>query len=256
MERTEHREGFYIYGIMATGQRQEFGPIGIGSRGDTIYTLPYRDLSAIVSRSPIVKYPVTRENSLAHARVLEKAMEVATVLPVRFCTIAEDESVLVDKVLLARYQELEGLTRQVEGKIELGVRAMWTNLEAIFAEIVEEHREIKALKEQLLHEKNEQRKYAGRIHIGQLVQKSLEEKKKREADALFAALRPLSIDWRSNQLYGDMNIVNAAFLVDRTQEQAFDEKIQELEQAYGQRKKLKYIGPVVPYNFVEIVIAW
>lgn len=256
MDRTESKEGFYIYGILAAHQQREFGPIGIGERGDTVYTLPYRDLSAIVSRSPIVKYPVTRDNTLAHARVLEKAMEDTTVLPVRFCTIAERESVLVEKVLQARYQELQGLIRRVEGKIELGVRAMWTDLEAIFAEIVAENREIKAIKEQLLHEKNEQRKYAGRIHIGQLVQRSLEEKKRREADELFDALKLISSDWRRNQLYGDMNIINAAFLVEKEKEKTFDDKILKLEQEYGRRKKIKYIGPVVPYNFVEIVIAW
>jgi len=256
MERAEHKQGFYVYGIMALSERQTFGPLGIGGRGDLVYTLPYRDLAAIVSHSPIVRYAVTRENSLAHARVLERAMQDATVLPVRFCTIAEEESVLLEKVLQARYQELVGLIGQVEGKVELGVRAMWTDLEAIFAEIVAEQRDIKALKEQLGHEKNEQRKYAGAIHIGQLVQRSLEEKKRREADELFEALKPLCIDWRRNQLYGDMNIINAAFLVAKTGERAFDEKILELEQRYGTRKKIKYIGPVVPYNFVEIVIAW
>jgi hypothetical protein len=256
MDRTESKEGFYVYGIIAVAQRREFGPLGIGARGDLVYTLPYRDLAAIVSRSPIVKYAVTRENSLAHARVLERAMQEATVLPVRFCTIAEEESVLREKVLHARYQELSGLMGKMEGKIELGVRAMWTDLEAIFAEIVEDNREIKAMKEQICHEKNEQRKYAGKIHIGQMVQRSLEEKKRKEADELFEALKPLSIDWRRNQLYGDMNIVNAAFLVAKTGERAFDEKILELEQVYGTRKKIKYIGPVVPYNFVEIVIAW
>ncbi|HEY1348238.1 MAG TPA: GvpL/GvpF family gas vesicle protein [Ktedonobacteraceae bacterium] len=256
MERTERKEGFYVYGIMAAQQRREFGPIGIGGRGDPVYTLPYRALAALVSRSPIVRYAVTRENSLAHARVLEKAMEDATVLPVRFCTIAETERVLVEKVLQARYQELQDLIGQMAGKIELGVRAMWTNLEMIFAEIVEEHREIKALKTQLGTEKNEQRTYAGRIQLGQLVQRSLEEKKQQEADALFEALKPLSLDWRRNQLYGDMNIINAAFLVDREKEQAFDKKILDLEEAYGKRKKIKYIGPVVPYNFVEIVITW
>jgi len=51
-----------------------------------------------------------------------------------------------------------------------------------------------------------------------------------------------------------MNLVNAAFLVDREQERAFDRKMQELEEVYGARKKLKYIGPVAPYNFVEVVV--
>lgn len=49
---TDKKEGQYIYGIIASDHRQEFGPIGIGERGDIVYTLPYQNLAAIVSRSP------------------------------------------------------------------------------------------------------------------------------------------------------------------------------------------------------------
>ncbi|HVB60569.1 MAG TPA: GvpL/GvpF family gas vesicle protein [Ktedonobacteraceae bacterium] len=248
-------EGNYIYGIIAASERREFGAIGIGERGDVVYTLPYQNLAAIVSRSPLVKYAVTRDNSLAHARVLEKALEEGyTVLPVRFCTIAEQEGIIVERVLSARYLELLDLVRGMEGKVELGVRTRWTDLDAIFAEIVAEHSEIKAIKEALLSERNEQKQYAGKIKIGQLVQKALEEKKNREAEELLASLRPFSLAWKKNQLYGDMHVVNAAFLVAKEREKEFDCKIQELEEAYGARKKLKYVGPMAPYNFVEVVI--
>lgn len=250
------KEGIYLYGIIGTNQRREFGPIGIGERGDVVYTLPYQDIAAIVSSSPIVKYAVTRDNSMAHARVVEKGMEEYTILPVRFCTIAEQEEAIIEKVLKNRYQEFIDLLRDMDGKIELGVRALWTDLNAIFAEVVEEHKDIKAIKDAILSEKNEARKYAGKIKVGELVQKAVEEKKKREAKELLEALRPLSLACKENQMYGDMNLVNAAFLVSKENERAFDNKMQELEKAYGTRKKLKYIGPVAPYNFVEIVVNW
>ena len=251
-----NEEGRYIYGIIPTDRRREFGPIGIGERGDVVYTLPYQKLAAIVSSSPIVKYPVTRDNSIAHARVLEKAMGEYTVLPVRFCTIAEKEEIIVERVLKARYHELLDLVKEMEGKMELGVRVRWTDLDAIFAEVVEDNKEIKAIKEALLSERNEQKKYAGKIKVGQLVQKALEEKKKREAGELLDALRPLSLACKENQIYGDMNLVNAAFLITKEKEREFDHKVQELEKVYGERKKIKYIGPVVPYNFVEVVVNW
>jgi hypothetical protein len=249
-------EGRYIYGIIAANQRREFGSIGIGARGDVVYTLPYQNLAAIVSCSPIVRYAVTRENSIAHAKVLEQAMEEHTVLPVRYCTIAENEETIIEKILKNRYQEFIDLIRKMEGKMELGVRARWTDLNAIFAEVVEENKDIRALKEALLSERNEQRQYAGKIKIGQLVQKALEEKKKREAEELLEALRPLSLDCKENWVYGDMNLVNAAFLVAKEKEREFDSKMQELEKVYGERKKLKYVGPIAPYNFVEVVVHW
>ncbi len=251
-----HKKGYYMYGIIGTGQKQDFGSIGIGEKNEFVYTIHYQNLAAIVSRSPIIKYAVTRANSMAHIKVLEMAMQNYTILPVRFCTIAESEEIIIEKVLQARYQEFVDLLAEMKGKTELGVRARWTDLDAIFAEVVEENKAIKFIKEALLNEKNEQKKYAGRIKIGQLVQKALEEKKKREAEELLADLKPLSLDCKEMVIYGDMNLISAAFLITREQESAFDLKMQEMEKAYGTRKQLKYVGPVVPYNFVEVVVNW
>ncbi len=252
----EDNEGRYLYGILADNQRKELGPIGIGGRGDLVYTLPYRDIAAVISRSPIVKYPVTRENAITHAKVLDRAAQEGTVLPVKFCTIAENEDAIVEKVLKDRYTEFVGLLKEMADKMEFGIRARWSDMDAIYTEVVEEHKNIKTLKETLQEEKDQQKKYAGAIKVGGLVQKALEEKKKEEATDLLEALKPLSVKWKENQLYGDMNIANDAFLASREQERIFDEKVHNLGEQYGERKQLKYTSSLVPYNFVEIVIHW
>ena len=249
-------DGCYFYGILESKDRREFGPIGIGGRGDVVYTLPYQDIAAIISSSPIVKYPVTRENTIAHAKVLDTAVEEGTVLPARFCTIGENEKLIVEKVLQPRYQEFVDLLRKMEGKVELRVRARWPNLDAIFAEVVEENKDIKSLKEALLNEKDAQKKRAGMIKVGEMLQSALEEKKKAEAEELLETLKPLSLEWRENQVYGDMNLINAAFLLPKEKEADFDKVISDLQEKYGDRKQLKYTKSLVPYNFVEIVIHW
>jgi hypothetical protein len=247
-----NEEGCYFYGVLAANDRREFGPIGIGGRGDLVYTLPYQDTAAIISHSPIVKYPVTRENMLTHAKILDTAVEEGTVLPARFCTIAENEEAIVEKVLKPRYQGFVALLR----KIELRIRARWPKMDAIFAEIAEEDSDIKSLKAELLEEKNAQRKRAGMMQVGEMIQKDLEEKKRREAEELLEALTPLSLECRENEVYGDMNILNAAFLVLKEKEADFDNAVSDLEGKYGTRKQLKYTRSPVPYNFVEIVVHW
>ncbi|GHO93520.1 protein gvpF [Reticulibacter mediterranei] len=249
-------EGYYLYGILASSDRQEFGPIGIGGREDVVYTLPYQDIAAIVSRSPIVKYPVTRENTMKHAKVLDRAVEEGTVLPVRFSTISEAEGLIIEKVLQPRYQEFVDLLRKMEGKLELRVRARWPDMDAIFAEVVEENKDIKSLKEELLHEKDAQKKRAGMVKVGEMIQGVLEEKRKEEAKELLETLKPLSLEWRENQIYGDMNLINVAYLVNKEREVDFDKKVADLDSMYGKRKQLKYTRSLVPYNFVEIVIHW
>jgi hypothetical protein len=251
-----HKEGRYFYGILGSKKHLELGPIGIGKREDVVYTLPYQEISAIISKSPIVKYPVTREYTTEHTKVLDKAAEEGAVLPVRFCTIGEYEDEIVEKVLKPRYDEFVDLLQKINGKVELRVRARWVNMDDIFAEVVAENRDIKSLKESLLTEKNMQVKRAGMMKVGEMIQTALEEKKTKEANELLETLTPLSVDYRENTVYGDINIVNAAFLVPEDKEAAFDEKVSHMQDTYGERKLLKYTRSVVAYNFVEIVIHW
>lgn len=251
-----NNEGKYLYAIIEINEPLEFGALGIGGRGDRVYTVHYKDLAAVVSSSPIVKYPVSRENTLAHQKVLEKVMEKFAVLPVRFCTIAEHEGDIKEKVLKARYKEFKNLLSEMKDKIELGVRAIWTDVEKIFAEIVEENKDIKHLKEKVAKETSLAKRRAGMMKVGEVVKETLERKKEKEARELLAALKPFSVDFKENKVYGDRNIFNAAFLVEKIKEKEFDQKINRLEKELGERTKLKYFGPVPPYNFVEVVVVW
>ena len=48
--------------------------------------------------------------------------------------------------------------------------------------------------------------------------------------------------------------VNAAFLVDKGREKEFDNIMDELGDKYKDRTKFLYVGPLPPFNFVNIVI--
>lgn len=250
-----NNKGKYIYGIINTGQSQKFGHLGIGGRGDMVYTLGFKDIAAVVSSSEIVKYRTSQDNLITHQTVLEKVMETHTLLPVRFCTIAEQEQAIMEKVLKARYEEFKNLLFKMQDKVELGVRAMWANLSEIFEEIVEENEEIKRLKEKF-KSKSERESYAGRMKIGEMVQKALGVKKEKEKKAMLKVLSPIASDIRENRILGDRNFLNAAFLVKKQKELEFDKKMAELEKKYSPRVRFNYIGPVPICNFVEIVIKW
>ena len=66
------------------------------------------------------------------------------------------------------------------------------------------------------------------------------------------SLKPVAVASRSNKPIGDLMILNAAFLVDRSQESAFDEKVKEVSRKYEDLLRFKYSGPWPPYNFVNI----
>jgi len=51
-------------------------------------------------------------------------------------------------------------------------------------------------------------------------------------------------------------VLNAAFLVDEARQVEFDAAVERLDQEMGKRLIFKYVGPVPPYNFVNIVVTW
>lgn len=131
------KDGKYIYCITETGQERNFGPIGIGQRGDEVLTIGCDDLSMVVSTCPTTVVSTNRENMLGHQKVIEKVMnEFDSVLPVRFGTVASSADE-IRNLLDRRYREFKSALTDMDHKVELGVKGMWKNMSAIFDEVVE-----------------------------------------------------------------------------------------------------------------------
>lgn len=241
-------EGKYLYAIIGTNEERNFGPIGLGGR--EVETIAYRDLSAVMSTAPLRKYEVSKANLLAHERVLERAMNEYTVLPVRYCTVAQNAEE-IRQLLERQYQQLKHLLRDLDGKVELGVKAFWRETDLIFQEIVDENEAIKQLKAEIARKPSRQT-HPQRIAIGQMVQAALEAKKEREGEQIFRVLRRLAAEHRLNPTVGDRMFLNAAFLVDRAREKEFDDQMERLSLRHRERVKFAYVGPVPSYNFVNI----
>ena len=245
------REGKYIYCIIASDQSRSFGPLGIGGRGDEVYTICFDGIAAVVSNSPIKKYPVSRENTLAHEKAIEEAMKEHTVLPVRFVTIAEDEE-KVRKILGKEYDKFKDLLDSIVGKKELNLKAIF-NEALIYKEILEKYEDIRILKEKIAALSPE-KSYYERMKIGKMVEEALEKEKEIYEDDILNCLSPLAQDRKINYTYGERMIINAAFLVEEHREAEFDQKVNELSERYGDKVKFKYVGTLPPFNFVNLVI--
>jgi len=244
-------EGKYIYCIIQNGKYIDFGPIGIGGRGDEVYTISYKDISAVVSNSPIKKYSTSRENFIAHEKAIEKVMENYNVLPVRFCTITEDED-KIKKILESEYDRFKGLLDWIRGKKELGVKAIFEK-DVIYNHIVEKYKDIKALKEKLSSLPPEKTHYQ-RIQIGRMVEIALEKEKEIFKKKILDAFSPLAVEVKDNNTYGERMIINSAFLIEKDIEDGFDKKMNELDEEYGNIIKFKYVGTLPPFNFVNLII--
>lgn len=246
------KEGKYIYCIIRGNGNQSFGQMGIGERGDEVCEVSFNDIAAVVSNSLIIKYPVSRQNLLAHEKTIERVMKEHTVLPVCFGTIAEDEN-KVRKILEKECGRFKNLLDKFDGKKELGLKAIFKE-DVVYKEILDKYENIRALKDKL-SDLPPEKTYYHRMEIGKMVETALQKEKGFYKEEFLNVLSPIAVEVKVNDNYGERMISNAAFLVEEERESEFDGQVQELDRKYGEKINFKYTGTLPPFNFINVVIA-
>ena len=249
--------GVYVYGVVPLAPYSAGAHLqaeGIGDRGDRVRLVEYEDLAALVSDSPRQRYELRREYLLGHERVLEEAMQHSDLLPVAFSTVAGRDEDVREQLLKRRCDELHDYLKYVRGRVQLSLKVLW-NQERLFAEVVNENEQVRALQYSIAG-KSEDAAYYERIELGELTEAAINFKHEVERDALMDALEPLAVESRVNQNFMEMMILNAAFLVERAREAEFDECVQALGERHAGRLIFQYVGPLPPYEFVEVKVRW
>lgn len=249
----------YLYCVIRASEERIFdGVPSIAGPNVRVHTVPHNGLAVVVSDSSVKEYESTRSNMLAHQRVTEGVMHEFTLLPVRFGTVTKDPASAIQdirKLLDRKFREFDALLGEMERKVEMGLKALWREEKAIFDEIVAENLDIRRLRNSLAGKPPAVLRFEG-VRLGELVKAALDRKRSKEAAAILAPLRRLAPRVQENSIIVDRMMVNAAFLVDKVREEAFDMAVRRLDEELGQRVLFKYVGPVPPYNFVNIVVNW
>ena len=246
--RSAAEEGKYVYCIIRHESPRDFGEIGIGGES-RVYTVNHGALAAVVSDTPIVIYDPTRENVLAHEFVNETVMREFTVIPMSFGTVfrsLED----VGQLLRSTYDAFTDVLEKMKDKIEFGVQIRWDR-DRVVDSIESDNDEIRKLKEEITRNASSST-YFARMQLGRLIEGALEECAGLYVSTVHEELKRVSVASRSNKVIGDRMIMNAAFLVNRSDEKAFDEAVKGLSLRYENLLTFKYTGPWPPYNFVNI----
>ena len=242
--------GMYVYNVIESEEPRSFGGIGIGGRGDEVYTVHYKGLAAVVSKTPLVVYDPTRENALAHEHVNELVIEQGfTPVPMSFGTVFNSED-SVREFLTDTYDALQDVLKKMQGKLEYGLKVNW-NREEVLAEIERENEELRQLKAEIAGNRLTST-YFARMQLGRLVEQAENEKKSLFIRDIYDHLRDAAIASRSNKPIGDKMIMNAAFLVERDKTGVFDQKLEEIAKKYEGKLVFRQNGPWAPYNFVTI----
>jgi hypothetical protein len=212
-EKGERREeqGKYLYGVILCSEEKSFGHIGMN--GDEVHTIPYGDIAAVVSNSPMKDYEITEDNTLGHVEVLRQIMERHTVIPAEFGTTIKNDRIL--KHLLTKSHDLtRKCLKLVYNMVELGVKAI-LNSDIGFTDL---------------------------------------EKRKECTSDILGTLNTMAKQSVTGNLFTKRLVLNASFLVNKEDIDAFSEKVARLQEKYPM-VKLLYSGPWPPHNFVYIKIG-
>jgi hypothetical protein len=239
--------GKYVYCIIEASEPLQFGPVGIGADPSEVYTVHYRNLAAVVSDAPREVLDSTRENVLAHERVNETVMREHTVIPMSFGTVFKTREDIIE-LLRSAAEAFGDVLNKMQNKLEFGLKVLWDRDQAV-REVESEDEDISRLKKEISGQKGPT--YFARMQYGRLVDAALHARSERYVAAVLDELRDVSVASRINKPIGDKMIMNAAFLISRDHEQAFDKKVKSVATRFD-KLTFKYTGPWPPYNFVNI----
>jgi hypothetical protein len=239
--------GKYVYCIIEASDPLKFGPVGIGTDPAEVYTVHFKNLAAIVSDAPLEVLDSTRENVLAHERVNETVMREHTVIPMSFGTVFKTREDIIE-LLRSAAEAFGDVLNKMQNKLEFGLKVLWDRDQAV-REVEAEDEDISRLKKEISGQKGPT--YFARMQYGRLVDGALHGRSERYVASVLDELRDVSVASRINKPIGDKMIMNAAFLISRDQEQAFDSKVKSIASRFD-KLTFKYTGPWPPYNFVNI----
>ena len=246
---TTSEEGKYVYAIIECLQPRLFGNIGIGGRGDVVYTVHQDNLAAVVSNTPMVVYDPTRENAMTHEAVNEAVMREFTVIPMSFGTVFRTEEDVAE-FLRHTGDALRDVLHKMQDKIEFGLKVNW-DPDTVLKEVEAERDEIRLLKEEISSHKLTST-YFARMQLGRLVEQAMADKADAYVREIYEYLRNDAVASRHNKTIGDKMILNAAFLVERGKTEQLEMRVQELARRFGGKLRFVFTGPWPPYNFVNI----
>src|SRR5436305_4696873 len=239
--------GKYVYCIIRSKDALRFGPLGIGTDPADVHTINFKDIAAVVSDTPIEVHDPTRENVLAHERVNETVMRKFTVIPMSFGTVFKTREDIIE-LLRSAYDAFHDVLVKMQDKLEFGVKVLWDR-EVMIRLIEQQDEDVRRLKNEISGQKGST--YFARMQYGRLVDAALQQLSEKYVSDLFESLRDVAVASRANKPIGDKMIMNAAFLVSRDKETAFDQRIKAIGAKYD-KLTFKYTGPWPPYNFVNI----
>ncbi len=244
---------FYLYGLLEPGYSlTSMGPL-LGLDKQPVHLQALGSVAALYSEAKQERYLASRANLLAHETVLEKVMADGhfNLLPLQFGTVISDWQRVRQDLIEPHQTQLQALFQRLAGHREVGVKLFWEQ-EAELQRLLAENPQLRYKRDAL----------AGStlgmdsvIAIGKELEASLEQRRQQIVSRFKTVLCPLAFDpvqgYAEGNLLTDNMAYNAAFLIPWEREPAFARQVEELDQQFEGRLRIRYNNFTAPYNFAQ-----
>jgi hypothetical protein len=252
-------EGGYVYCVADAVKKERLGKIGIEAQ--EVYTIPYRDICAVVHdclAQPYQSHEQERVKAwvMTHQKVVDAAWERwGTVLPLSFDTIIRGEAEKsaeqnVKDWLKQEYEELKRRIEKVRGKAEYGVQVFWEP-KVIAQSLTRTSPEIKRLDEEI-KTKPKGLAYMYRQELENLIKHEMETTANEYFKNFYRRIRKHTDDVRVEKTKkAELNlqmIMNLSCLVYRDRYIELGEELGKIDRMRG--FAVRFTGPWPPYSFV------
>jgi Gas vesicle synthesis protein GvpL/GvpF len=260
----ETSDGLWAYGVVRAGAAM---PAERGVAGGTVERVRVGDLEALASRVPLAGFgaePLRRNlNDIQwlervareHETVLERALALTTVVPLRLCTIFESEDRL--RAMLEReHDRFREALEVLDGRQEWGVKLLVDH--GMLEQLARAGSREAADMEAEIGEREGGGAYLLRRRLERHVREAAGRLATQIAEEVHARLQDWAIDAvtrppQNRELSGhegDM-LLNGAYLVSTDRVDGLRALVAELEERHQEvRARIELTGPWPPYNFV------
>jgi len=251
-------EARYLYCIANGSEQITFGNIGI--ENNEVYTIPYKDLCAVVHNCPPEPYESEDKEKIkswivAHEKVVETAWtRFGTVLPLGFDTIiksdqdrnAEDN---IKKWIKDDYENLKQKLDKLRDKAEFGVQVFW-NPKIMGKRLTETNEEIAKLSQDI-KSKSRGLAYMYKQKLENLLKKQMEVESERYFKDFYEQIKrwvdEIKVEKTKKSDEGKQMLMNLSCLLSKEKSKILGEELEKINNREG--LFVRFTGPWPPYSF-------
>lgn len=239
-------EAYYVYGIVPADAPGDL--VGDAGMGGTVALHAHGPVAALVEAVDPDRPLGRRRDLVAHSTVLNTMAVHVPVLPMRFGSVVQGESALVDELLGPQGEHFAGLLEQVAGRVQFTLWARYV-LDTVLAEVVRADPAIAELR-RLTADLPEDATHYERIRLGELVSRAVEAHRRHDSQAVLDRLAPYVESCVAREVSGMDSVAEFALLVDASGQGGLETAAEVLAAELAGRIRLSLVGPMALYDFV------